>query len=308
MGRGGRNKSDEKIETDPKSYSIDSKLDKLLNKMDAESKKADDRHADLSSDIRKVHEKVIKIEKRVSHVEFNNKIMNEELHRLKITVNSLQQSMYKEELVIRGVPEVETNDDELFYVVQQIVKSVKCVPEPTICKVHRFGKKINNVNNSHRTILVQFGHLTESYNLLAKKKQIKLTCDQIKREDDTPVGPATQLIYFDERLTKATNDLFRTARIMRKQMKLKAAWIKKGKLFVRKQDGDNAVRILTQEQLEQLDRKRKLNSTPVDPADDVIMETSSIVNENDDDYSERDSTVKPSTKKLRSGNTEQRGG
>lgn len=305
MGKGGKANRSKSGEASFSELNIEGKLDRLFskfndfnNKLSAESVNAKKRHDELTSEIKKINRKVTELDKRVEHMEAGNEVMNEEVIDLRRTVNSLQQAAYKDELIIRGVPEKEKSEEELFTIVQLIVRAVNCVPEPTICMVKRIGKKID-INKNNRPILIQVSHFSEKEKLLAAKKKINVSCAQIKFDDDTTLGAENQVIYFEERLTKRTSDLYRNARILRKQQKLKFVWIRNGQLYVRKRDNDVAICVDSEEQLIQLTRKRKLNSTPKEA--DIVekMELDDSEDGDDGSSSSAESVQSQARKKLR---------
>lgn len=129
------------------------KLDMLLSKIGVESEKSEKRHKDLSSEIKQMNSRIKNVEKRVDNVVSYTDFMNEEMKRLSITVNNLTQAQYKDELLIRGVPEGQKNDDELLSIVQMIIGAVNCVPVPTICVVRRLGKIKQNATQSRPILL-----------------------------------------------------------------------------------------------------------------------------------------------------------
>lgn len=304
----GKNSKANRSKNDDASFSeldLSNKMDKLLSKfntfdtkLNTESASAKKRHEQLNSELKKLSRKITEVEKRVEHVESSNDFMNEEVKELRNTVNSLQQAAYRDELIIRGVPDKESSEEELLTVVQLIVRAVNCVPEPTICVVKRLGKKTNDDRNN-RPILLQLSHATEKEKLLTMKKKMKnLTCAQITLDGSTTLGSENQVIYFDERLTKTTSDLYRNARILRKQQKLKYVWIRNGQLYVRKRDNDPTIRVDSQEQLDKWTRKRKHNSTPKKAKLDEEME---LDDEDDEDSSSAESVVSQVSKRTRHG-------
>lgn len=277
--------------------SNEEKLDRLYSLLCSESAVAKSRHDENTKSFEEVKENIKCLEKRVDRMEKYSDTVNEEIHRLKLTVNNLQQSAYCNELIIHGVPETEKNDDDLLTTVQLILQQVQCLPAPVIRAVKRFGKE-NQADKRNRPILLQLNHYSEKEALLAKKKGVKVTCDKII-VNGKALGTSNESIFFDERLTQHTADLFRNARTLRKQQKLKFVWIRNGKLYIRKKDGDKANCINCQEQLDKIARlnKRKYNSTPIDIDD--RSEMSDTDDDSEDELSEE--RISPERKKTRNG-------
>lgn len=279
--------------------SLNDKMDNLLSKMDEESDKQQKWREKMTNNLKKLDGKIENVATRVKKMEDESKSINDELNRLKITVNSLEQSAFKDEVVIRGVPECERNEEDLLALTKIIVNMIQLIPEPTICLVKRLGRKSEEKTKEKttpRTILLQLSHSSEKVNLLKKKKTVKISCDMITFEGKA-IGSAQQLIYIDERLTKQTGDIYRHARIYRKNGLLKHVWIRDGQLYVRKKENTPGIRVDNLEQLDSLARKRRHNSTPIQPGNLSSMEFDTSDSSSEEEENSQAAAKSPPKKK-----------
>lgn len=239
--------------------STDEKLVHVYQLMWSEKNLAKERYDDIKKEISEVKQEISNTNVKVAAIEKKCNDLNIEVKRLKVTVNDIQQAAFECDLFLRGVPQVETDDDDLLSIVQSILQKIDCFATTTLCAVQRIGLEVEG-KNDHRPILLKFSSSEEKYKVLAAKKKKTIKCSEIISENG-PIGSDKQLIFLDEHLTRATTDLFYAARQLRKHGLVKYAWIKRGKVMVKCSDGDRAMRITNMEQINQLN-KRKLNSTP----------------------------------------------
>lgn len=243
--------------------SMDDKFNQLWSKSCSESATAKQRHEEVTCRLKTLSLRVDKIESCTVKLEQKHQMVCSEVVKLKSKVNELEQSTLNCDLIIRGVPEVEQSADDLYTIVQLILQKLNIPPTFNISTVQRLGKpREQNRSAGSRYILLQLSQKNEKDNILAAKKKIKITCDQLILDNDRPVGSGKQIIYFDERLTKTTSELFYAARLLRKDRIIKHAWVRNGIVHIRKEDKSVAVRITEQSQLRELERKRRCSSTP----------------------------------------------
>ena len=202
------------------------------------------------------------VENRVSGVEVNNVEVKHEVDKLKQTINALRQDKMIADIIISGVPECESeNKDKMFPLVQTIMETLSCDKPYTIVSAHRIGRASDvNGKKKDRSILVQFANKDEKYDILACKKKKTITCDQIVLNGE-PVGTNEQKIYFDERLTKSTNDLYYAARKLRSKNLITHTWIRYGNVYVKEDDSTDPIRILDKLQLRAFEKRRKDDSS-----------------------------------------------
>lgn len=203
-----------------------------------------------------------------------------EVNTLKATVNTLQQDKLARDLIIRGVPNVDTDEDGLLTLTNLMLKKINCDKPYNISSIQRVGRNDVEQASKFRPILVQFEHETQKDNVLLAKKKVKLSCNEIEFEGKV-LGSDAQVIYFDECLTKVNMDFFYHARMLRKKKLIKYAWTRSGTVFVKKDDGSKAVRITDMAQLRSFGKRRQNNSTPERESEIEQMELSEFDGGND---------------------------
>ena len=82
------------------------------------------------------------------------------------------------DVIIRGVVEVEKNNEELWTTVQLIILKVNCPQVVSICSIRRMGRKIEG-KNLIRPILVTLNTRDEKKSIMAAKRKVQLDCSQI---------------------------------------------------------------------------------------------------------------------------------
>lgn len=248
--------------------STEDKLDRLYSTICSESGNVRKKLDDLSATLTTVTTRVNETEDRVNKIDNNVSTLQAEICKLKIAVNEMKQSQFDKDILMRGVPEIENNTDDLSQLVQQIFQIIG-VPVSTL----QFAKRIGSSSDERkqpRIILLQARSREEKMDILKKKRKIKLSCDQLMYNGQ-PIGNNKQAVYMDERLVQATADLFYAARMAKKSKQIVATWIRNGKVFIRKMIGADQILITTEAQLAEFTRKRRLSSTRMNP------------NENDED-------------------------
>ena len=237
------------------------KLTRLFDTMGSLSTNIDKQFNDLKSDFRGVSARIDKIDKKVSCVDAKYHKLQDEIKNLKKNVNDLQQAKFGDELVIRGLAEAENDENSLVSVVEQVIQRINCSHPHQIIKAERIGRgKEGTLNRPPRYVVVKFGNNLQKNAIMQAKKKIKnLNCNQIL-VGDRPIGTDSQIIYFDERVTKETSDLYYSARQLKRRSLIKFAWIKNGSLYIRKSENSDAIRVTEMQQIRAFE-KRQLSST-----------------------------------------------
>lgn len=172
---------------------------------------------------------------------------------LKIESNTFQQAALKNELEIIGLPE--SRNENLLHTVLVISKKIGVnLTESDIDGINRVGPRLGLQDlggqkigrPSPRPVVVRLLRKVQRDNLLkSAKSRRNLTTTDIEME-----GPAHQ-IYINERLTRATRQLFRDARERNKSTGYyKHCWVSGGRLYLRRVDGSPALSIGSHEELD----------------------------------------------------------
>lgn len=172
-------------------------------------------------------------------------------------MNELQQATLERNVIIRNVGEIEKNEQDLLTVTQLIINKTNIDVPVHVAAVRRLGRAIEG-KSQIRPILLTLESPAEKDRVMAAKRKVVVKGSEIVFETKA-VGSDKQFIYFDEHLTKQTADLYYAARQLRKMQLVKYVWIRRGKLYAKKRDGDQPTRITTRRKLKNLPN---VNSIP----------------------------------------------
>lgn len=220
---------------------IDKRLESMENKLD--------------SRLSIVEVQCSKLEKKSVRQERNQAKVNQELHKLQISVAVLEQEKVVNNVIIKGVPEVANEDDDSTGdLVDSIFNHLNAEFESKyLVRVRRIGKK--NDGNKSRLIVAE---LVDSAQKLAIMKNLAgkdINCSLFKQVNGTEWGPSTDKIFLTDHLTPTMANIFYHARQLRKQKKIKYAWTKLGHIYVKKDDVSLAYNIKSMEQLNTFEHK-----------------------------------------------------
>lgn len=90
----------------------------------------------------------IKHDVRLNKLETENKSLREEVKHLSIDVNQMQQSPLNQNIIVRGIPEIEENDSELMTIIRAIMSKVADGAEYEIQLVTRLGRAVQDEKKS----------------------------------------------------------------------------------------------------------------------------------------------------------------
>lgn len=171
------------------------------------------------------------------------KELKEENHSLKIKVRALEDKQNANEqkdkennVIVVGIPK---QAEETKQVINKVIKALKVeITESDIKEVYPIS------NKEAAPILIKL----ESYEAKLKiYKRIKQT-KGLKVNECGLKGPHKN-IFFNDDLTRYNQDLFRKARDLKRNKNIQAAFIKNGKIFIKKTEDDPPVRIRSETDL-----------------------------------------------------------
>lgn len=232
---------------------IASKLDKLCDKMDSFDKKLDSVEVKLDTRLTMVEQKCSLLEKKSNKHAEQQKYVMREIRKLKSTVNTLEQQRIESNVIIKGVTEIEGDDtDTLSFMVDGILSHIHSEFESTsVITVRRIGVKNSDTS---RPILVVMRNSEAKLHVMRNLKERNLHCAQFNH-NGKPWGTKEKKIFVSDHLTSVNNNIFYNARQLRKKNKIKYAWTKLGKVYVKKDDVSRAHNISTLEQLSLFERQ-----------------------------------------------------
>lgn len=270
------------------------KLDKLIKIVQNGFANTEKEVKDLSKRFLKVETKILVIEKRVETFENMHDQIVERVHSLQAEVNSLHQDKLLCDMIIRGIPSnIATDEQALLTLVQLLIDKTNCAAPINITAVRRLGRP--NANSNAKTpILVQFAHQAERDSVLASKKKVRLNCAQITYEGQ-PIGLESDIIYFEESLTKPISDIYYNARVLRKRLLIKHTWIRSGIVYIRVNENDKAIKITDVHQLKRFEKRHRLSSTMISKNGHPHMEIDDESMSNDEQGDENSGTEDPAS-------------
>lgn len=231
---------------------MNEKLDKILEKIESLDKKMDSVESKMDSRLTKVEDQCgLLIKKSNKHDRCQNYVLNE-VAKLKIKVNMMEQDKLKNNIMIRGVKEIEKDDKELDLMIDTILASLTDEFESQDTKsVRRIGMKKQGIP---RLVLVEMVTANAKLKIMQTLKDKNLNCAQFNN-NGVVWGKNEERIYLSDHFTPASNNIFYQARQLKKKDKIKYAWSKFGNIYVKKDENSRAVRVESLEQLAQFDKQ-----------------------------------------------------
>lgn len=199
-----------------------------------------------------------------------------EITALKCTISQLEQCVYtheqeliRNEMEIAGIPEKE--GESLYHLTLLTATKIGInLVEQEIDGIYRAGPRLPAPKSPAekakppRPIVVRLVRRDKRDQLVkAGRARSKLT--------SADIVPGTEnMVFLNERLTKINRNLFREARLRAKQHNFRFCWIRRGRIYVRKEEKKPALAIIS---LEDLDvhiglPKTELMSSPL-PVEDI---------------------------------------
>lgn len=251
---------------------IDSKLDRILNKIETLDKKMDSVESKMDSRMTVVENQCVALVKLSNKQGKVQKFVLNEVVKLKIKVNQMEQRSIRNNIIIRGVLETEKEESDTPDLVDDIMHFLsENFESQFLLSARRVGKKRNE---TPRHILVEMKDGDKKLDILKSSKVKGLNCAQFKLHD-VPWGTSEKKIFLGDHLTAVSNNLFYHARQLKKKGLVKYAWSKLGVIFVKEDDDSDAFRIDSVEQLAQFKSSQGGDVANNESESDVTIETES---------------------------------
>lgn len=258
---------------------LESKLDKLLETIERNEVKATARHKDLTKRLDSIEMEVEKCKK-------HDRVMSDEITRLKASINALEQSKLETFVNIRGIPELEESSIDLTRVILALFQILsQSISDKHILNIQRIGKLRDGYT---RPIVVQLSVKEVKDVLLKSAKNVPLNCSLFSFKSRI-AGTSEQKIFLGHHLTRQNSTIFYEARKLRKKGIVKYAWVKDGQILIKKSEESKPIYLSSMDDVHNfLGKGRKsriFNSTKKDHSK---SETSS---EESDDESDQDTAA-----------------
>lgn len=271
--------------------SLNSKMDKLLEKFTTVEEKLDARMKNLETGLGNVEIKIQKHEKE-------NKKMCTEITNLQAIVNGLEQDKLECDVIIQGIPEHEDDTVDILQILHYFFNTMGCsLGQTDILSAYRIGKNQRNGRN----ILVKFRSVNTKKIVMEKKKKLNIHRAMFST-NNVEWGNEQQGIFINDNLTAENATIYFHARKLKQIKKMKYVWTKMGKIYVKKDDGDRAIQVKSVKQIlsiqKQLGVKTVLSSTRKSEEGSESTES-----ESDDTSSENGTPEKVTNKRNQSDET-----
>lgn len=162
--------------------------------------------------------------------------MQKELISLNINKRDTEQAKLEKNIVISGIPKLGENVSENKQIVNDIAKVLKVNMEAEEFKCAIIGHQQN------KQLKVIFKKKETKDLLMTAKKNFALNATQVGFTEN-------QTLYLNHDLTKENQIIFKLAREMKKEKKIKYVWFADNKLYARKSDNSKIWAINTEEDL-----------------------------------------------------------
>lgn len=197
--------------------------------------------SDTCDDVKDISKDVKELRREIQLLTNTNNELQTENKRLGSRVEELEQYQRTNNLEIKGVP---ADGDP----VTAVVKIGQFIGEPInesdIDVCHRVSTKKENEKN----IVVRFVQRSKRNSLLAKCKKFRgLNAESLGYRDRTPV-------FVNEHLTRRNKQLLGAAISRKRQAGWKYVWSSGGKIYARKDDGSDVLRIEDLDDIQKMTR------------------------------------------------------
>lgn len=226
---------------------------------------------DNSKELKLINRKFDDINNRCSALEAENRELTENYNFiydkcqvLEAGLSNLQQLQIENNIVIRGIPEIETNENELKSLIKIIALHLKAtVDDKSITNAYRIGKKKDTANGKQlkRPIVVSFSEKKIKETIMLAKRKKKLSCDAIL-VNKRPMGTESEQIFIDEQLIPQKLKLFHEARQLKKQGIIQFAWTKNGRVLLKEKENERVREINHEGHLDVFFVKTGLSTQP----------------------------------------------
>lgn len=238
----------------PQDSDVTKKLDKLLEKMESFDRKLDSVEGKMDLRLSKVEDQCASLQKKAHKTEKRQSYLINEVTKLKASVNLLEQEKLSNNIIMKGVKEIEGTEDT--HILPIMVKSIletldSSFESRQVLSARRIGVK---KNNNPRLIVVEMVKADCKLKIMKNLKGKDLNCSQFNYNGVTWGSPDDK-IFLNDQLTPISSNLFFQARQLRKNNKVKYAWSKLGKIYIKKDDNSRAYHIKCLEQLIQLEKR-----------------------------------------------------
>lgn len=182
----------------------------------------------------------------VESLRSENFTLKKRVAELENKVEENEQYMRSNTLEIQGVPEPESKTEDVYEVVRKVGVALDMnIPREAIDICHRLGKRPNS--DTPAGIIVKFVRREDKIKMLEKRR--------VKRNLSTQhlgYKQAAVPVYVNESLSPARRKLLAEARRLKREKGYTFLWVRNGKIFLRKKEGDPVTLISSLDQIKSM--------------------------------------------------------
>jgi hypothetical protein len=233
-------------------------LEQILSKLDEAANERRRIEAEINKAFEFVHEKIDEQKAAITkqsetlaqYLTFFEDLRNEnqslkkKIIDLETRIEENEQYLRSNSLEIQGVPE--DKNEDVYEVVKRVAASLDLsIQREAIDICHRLGKRSGN--DKPAGIIVKFVRREDKIKMLEKRRVKR----NLSTSDIGFSGPSVP-VYVNESLSPAKRKLLGAARAAKREKGYTYLWIRSGKIFLRKNQGDPVIIVNSMQQVEQL--------------------------------------------------------
>jgi hypothetical protein len=181
----------------------------------------------------------------IENLRLENVNLKKKVAELELRLEDSEQYTRSNTVEIQGIPE--NKNEDVYEIVRQVGVALDMnFSREAIDVCHRLGKRPDSIRPAG--IVVKFVRREVKQTMLEKRR--------VKRNLNTKDVGFTQTnaepVYINESLSPAKRKLFAAARVLKREKGYTYLWVRNGKIFMRKSQGDPVIVISSQEQIEKL--------------------------------------------------------
>lgn len=226
-------------------------LEEIRRNRSEDQKLADERHEELRKGQKEICDRISMLESDVRNLEEKTSGNSEEISKLKGNLNNVKPQQLSANVIVRGIPEVESATVSLLNIVYDVLALLGYDGQHVVKSVRRIGK---HNNNQPKPIQVSVIDSDTREEIIKRKRKREIKLSEILLTDN---ANANNLVYIDEQLTPYTAELLRKAKAVKKELELKYVWTKNGVVHLKKNDESEVAVVRNEIELEDYRKKLK---------------------------------------------------
>lgn len=224
------------------------KLDEILIKL----KLYEEQMSEVKSEISYMKSTLDSIIEQNVDLRNENAGLKEKMEKNQIEIEKLKQVHYNDTLEFSGIDE--TPGENTAEIITKIVNKLGVeLKENDIKSTYRKNLIARN-SGEPKKIIVKFKNLKVKNSIIQKKRNVRLDMLLFNSNEESNNNNSNnhnnlKTIFISEALTTYFSLLFKMARDMKRNKTVKFAWVKNGKIFIRKEENTKIIQVLKKSDL-----------------------------------------------------------